>query len=476
MVGTTLRPFVVVVTNSSGVPVAGVDVTFTVTAGGGTVPGGSPQLVTTDSQGVASITLTLGATGGTNTVTATATGLSGSPLTFNAAAIGTFVPIITTVAGSASTTSSGDGGPATSAGLAYAYGLAVDAAGNFYVSDTVGNRIRKIDTNGTITTVAGTGTASFSGDNGTATSATISGPEGLTIDGAGNLYFSDFNNNRIRKVNGTTGIITTVAGNGTATFSGDNGLATSASLSSPKDVTVDRFGNLYIADSANTRVRKVDTSGIITTVAGNGSQSSTGDGGLAIAAGMSAFAVAVDAAGNIYIADSNRIRKVDTSGIINTIAGNGSGGSSGDGGLAISATLSTSQGVTVDAAGNLYFADTIPNARVRKIDTLGIINTVAGDGTTTFKGDGGPATSASLQFPEKALVDASGNFLIADGGHNRVRKVTYAGRVSTTSLNSQPGSAVTIPVTLSLNSGLTDRKSTRLNSSHIQKSRMPSSA
>ena len=217
--------------------------------------------------------------------------------------------------------------------------MAVDASGNLYIADTGNNRIRKVSATGIITTVAGNGSAGYSGDGGPATSAQLDGPEGVAVDGSGNLYIADTCNNRIRKVS-ATGIITTVAGNGSAGYSGDGGPATSAQLSLPAGVAVDGSGNLYIADSGNNRIRKVSATGIITTVAGNGSPGYSGDGGPATSAQLNQPAgVAVDASGNLYIADSsnNRIRKVSATGIITTVAGNGFDGYSGDGGPATSA-------------------------------------------------------------------------------------------------------------------------------------------
>jgi sugar lactone lactonase YvrE len=262
--------------------------------------------------------------------------------------------------------------------------------------------------------VAGTGVQGYSGDNGPATNAMLSQPHGLAIDAVGNVYIADYLNNRIRKVD-THGIITTVAGNGDGNFFGDGGPATNASLSMPGFVTVDPAGNLYIADSANNRIRKVDTNGIITSVAGNGSQGFSGDGGPATAATLvDPHGVALDSFGNLYIVDSenSRVRKVDTNGIINTVAGNGTWSYSGDGGPATNASLARPFGAAVDMAGNLYIADHINN-RIRKVDTNGIITTVAGNGTLGLPVNGCVATNTSLAFPISVAVDAVGNLYIA---------------------------------------------------------------
>jgi sugar lactone lactonase YvrE len=331
---------------------------------------------------------------------------------------------ITTVAGNGTPGFSGDGGPATNAGLPEPYGVAVDAAGNLYIVDINNHRVRKVSVSGTITTVAGNGTPGFSGDGGPATNARLAYPTGVAVDAAGNLYIADRLNSRVRKVS-TSGTITTVAGDGSAGFSGDGGPATNAQLAGPYGVAVDAAGNLYIADFQNSRVRKVSTSGTITTVAGDGSFGFSGDGGPATNAQLAGpNGVAVDAAGNLYIADINnhRVRKVSTSGTITTVAGNGTPGFSGDGGPATNARLRPPTGVAVDAAGNLYIAD-IFNQRVRKVSTSGTITTVAGTGIYGFSGDGGPATNARLAYPSGVAVDAAGNLYIADQNNHRVRKV-----------------------------------------------------
>lgn len=291
--------------------------------------------------------------------------------------------IITTVAGGGSPVSPsiGDGGQATAATLDGPISVAFDANNNMYISELNASRIRRVDAStGTITTVAGIGIAGFSGDGGLATAAQLQNPRGIALDVQGNLYIADWFNNRIRKVNISTGIITTVAGGGSPVYPsiGDGGAATSAGLSYPRDVAIDAQGNLYIADESHARVRKVNAStGIITTVAGGGAPvyPATGEGGAATSAIISAACIALDAQGNIYIGSGNRIRKVSVStGIINTIAGSDTAGFSGDGGAAITAKLAAAQGLATDAQGNIYIAD-YSNNRVRKLTPCNTITT-----------------------------------------------------------------------------------------------------
>jgi hypothetical protein len=365
----------------------------------------------------------------------------------------TLAPPITTVAGNGTQGYGGDSGPATSAEVQYPFGVAVDSAGNLYIADFLNQRIRKVDASGTITTVAGNGTAGFSGDNGPATSAELYNPYVVTVDSAGNLYIADTYNSRIRKVD-TSGTITTVAGNGTQGYNGDNIRATSAELWYPIGVAVDSAGNLYIVDSGNYRIRKVDTSGTITTVAGNGTAGYNGDNIPATSAELSnPVGVAVDSAGNVYIADTynQRIRKVETSGTMTTVAGNGTAGYNGDNIPATSAELQYPYGVAVDSAGNVYIAD-LDNSRIRKMDTVGTITTVAGTGTQGYSGDNGPATSAELQYPFDVVVDSVGNLYVADTHNSRVRKVTN-GRTNFGPVN--VGVNSTQNVLLSINTAMT---------------------
>jgi trimeric autotransporter adhesin len=305
--------------------------------------------------------------------------------------------------------------------------VAVDASGNIYIADTNNHRIRMVTkSTGIISTVAGTGYSGYSGDGGQATSAALRNPYGVAVDASGNIYIADSANNRIRMVTKSTGIISTVAGTGSYSYSGDGGQATSAALNYPYDVAVDASGNIYIADSSNYCIRMVlKSTGIIRTVAGTGSSGYSGDGGQATSAALgNPYDVAVDASGNIYIADTthNRIRTVmKSTGIISTVAGTGSYGSSGDVGQATSATLYNPYGVAVDASGNIYIADT-NNHRIRMVTkSTGIISTVAGTGSSGYNGDGGQATSAALRDPFGVAVDASGNIYIADSSNYCIR-------------------------------------------------------
>jgi len=332
--------------------------------------------------------------------------------------------IINTVAGTGNYGSGGDGGPATEAEIVFPHGVATDAAGNLYIADSWNHRVRKVNTNGIITTVAGNGICGYSGDDGLATRAQLDIPWDIATDAAGNLYIADYHNHCIRKVD-INGIITTVAGNGTPGYSGDQGPAAEAQLNMPIDLAVDIAGNLYIADNDNNRIRKVDTNGIITTVAGNGTSGYSGEGEPATETPLCASSIVVDKAGNLYIENSPCIRKIDTSGIITTVAGNGYG-YGGDGGPAIEAQLNDPWGLSVDVAGNLYIADTYNNC-IRKINTSGIITTVAGFGHEEgYSGDGGPATQAWFDCPLDVAVDVAGNLYIADTYNNRIRKVEFS--------------------------------------------------
>jgi len=344
--------------------------------------------------------------------------------------------IISTIAGNGKERFEGDGGPATSASLNGPRGVAVDPAGNVYIADRGNSRIRKVDTVGLISTIAGNGTSGFSGDGGLATAASFDAWS-LAVDVSGNLYITDPRNHRVRKVN-TAGIISTVAGDGGDIFGGDGGPATATSVL-PVDIFVDPGGNLYLAD-ASYRVRKVNGDGIITTIACNGTSGFTGDGGPATAASCVPYRVARDSAGNLYVADgsSRRIRKVSAAGIITTVAGRGTGQSSGDGGPATLAELIQPLGVAVDPAGNVYIADEGSN-RIRKVNTAGVISTIAGNGKQGFDGDGGPATSASLYEPSGVAVDPAGNVYIADAGNLRIRKVDTAGIITTIAGNGKEG-------------------------------------
>lgn len=323
----------------------------------------------------------------------------------------------------------GDGGPATEAGFCGPNDVALDASGNMYISDggiycsgPGGYTVRKVDPQGTITTVAGTGEPGFSGDGRPATKARLDLPIAVAVDREGNLYISDEENYRIRKVD-KEGIIITFAGTGKAGYSGDGSLATSARLTDPGGLAFDDRGNLYLADY--TSVRKIDPSGTITTVAGTGHAGFSGDGGPATKAKLTAYDVALDSKGNMYIADSDnqRIRKVDKDGIITTVVGSGKEGYSGDGGPATEAALRGPSGVAVDREGNLFISDHY-NSVVRKVDENGTITTFAGTGETGFNREKGPATKVMLNELWGLLVDDDLDVLYtADLFNARIRAV-----------------------------------------------------
>ena len=347
-------------------------------------------------------------------------------VSFYFGSVGDLQSLIETVAGNGTPGYGGDGGPAVAARLNWPRGVVLDGAGNLYISDGRNYRIRKVDAAGVISTVAGNGTQGYGGDGGRATAAQLRFPAGLALDGAGNLYIADSAGRRIRKVD-AAGVISTVAGNGTQGYGGDGGPATEAQLRGPTGVALDGAGNLYIADGSGSRIRKVDAAGVISTVAGDGVLGNSGDGGPASAARLTSPSdVALDGAGNLYIADSvgNRIRKVDAAGVISTVAGDGMRGSGGDGGPATAAQLDWPQGVALDGAGNLYIADW-GNNRIRKVDySTGVITTVAGTGMNGYSGDGGLPTEAQLQRPQHVALDGAGNLYIADGFNNRIRRVS----------------------------------------------------
>jgi len=349
------------------------------------------------------------------------------------------------VAGTGINRLSGDGGAAREANLYVPSGVAVDTQGDLFIADTGNSLVRRVDAvTGIITTVAGidkfgTPLYGFSGDSGPATSAALNAPIAVAVDTQGNLFIADTNNNRIRRVDAVTGIITTVAGNGAYGHTGDNGPATTASLSTPGAIVVDAHGNLFFVDAY--AIRRVDAvTGIITAFAGNYSSGYSGDGGPAASAtlcvavfdGLPGGGLAFDPHGNLLIADAlnQRIRRVDTAtGIITTVAGNRLSGYSGDGGPATSANLGFPNAVAVDAHGNLYISDYY-SQHIRRVDAVtGNITTVAGGGSG---GDGGAATSAVLVYPVGVAADNSGNVFVADDSNNRIRRVDSGTGIITT--------------------------------------------
>jgi len=357
-----------------------------------------------------------------------------SSLCFCCAASGQ-TQIIRTIAGNGTEGFSGDGGLATSASLNLpnvnvsnaADSVVVDVSGDLFIVDTNNSRIREVSPSGIITTVAGNGCCGYSGDGQLATSAALTYPQGVAVDSSGNIYIADTGNNVVRKVS-TSGIITTIAGRfGQVGFFGDGGPAVASLLYAPAGVAVDGSGNLFIADTVNNVIRKITAStGNISTVAGTTTQGFAGDGAAATMAELYLpTGVFVDASGNLFIADrgNNRIRKVSTGGTITTVAGNGTGVSSGDGGTATAAGLPSPTSIALDASGDIFVAVPL-NSRIREVSAGGTITTVAGEGVAGFFGDGGAPTNALLNHPAGVAVDASGDIFIADTGNNRVREVS----------------------------------------------------
>ncbi len=333
--------------------------------------------------------------------------------------------MIVTTAGTGVAGFSGDNGPASAAQLSKPDDPMADSTGAIYFTDTGNNRIRRIGADGVITTIAGNGTYGFSGDDGPAVQAHFATPTDVARDRAGNLYIADTDNNRIRRIN-VVGTVTTIAGTGLAGYSGDNGPATAAQLTKPTSVTVDADGNLYIADTGNNRIRRIGTNDVITTIAGTGVPGYSGDNGPATAAQLAKpGGVAVDTAGTVYIADNdnNRVRRIGTDGVITTIAGTGVPGYSGDNGPATAAELANPGSVTTAADGRIYIADT-DNNRVRRIGTDGVITTIAGTGVPGYSGDNGPATAARLCDPNGLGLDVAGHLYITDNCNDRIRRVT----------------------------------------------------
>ena len=335
--------------------------------------------------------------------------------------------VITTIAGTGERGYSGDGGLATVARMSEPFMCAFDAAGNLYIAEAMNHCIRRVyrDT-GTIVTIAGTGEQGYSGDGGPATQATFNQPYSLQVDTNGDIYVVDRLNFVIRKIEAVTGIIRTVVGTGEPGYSGDGGRATIAQLREPNDCFLDGRGGLLIADVQDQRVRRLNlSSGVIATFAGNGAKERTGDGRSALEASiLGARAVCMDGAGNTYIAEreGNGVRMVDTNGVMHTLAGTGEFGYDGDGGPALEATWGGPKAIRCDHGGNLLVVDT-ENHAIRRVDAeTGIVTTVAG-GRLGGGGDGNRATTAAMDRPHGVEVDAAGNIFIADSNNHRVRVV-----------------------------------------------------
>ena len=322
---------------------------------------------------------------------------------------------------------------ATDVSISLVDGMVVAPNGDIYIARRAHNVISRIDSKGKLVNVVGSGASGYSGDGGPATKAAMNIPAGLTFDKHGNLYIADRANHRIRKVD-KKGIITTVAGNGTSGFSGDGGPATKASLNLPSGVVVDPKGNLYISDRSNNRIRVVNSKGIIKTFAGNGDEGYHGDNMPALKATIDKpFGLALDKDNNLYIADrgNNRIRKIDSSGLISTVAGDGGFYFIGDNGPAYRASIAGPTGVTVDGKGNIYIADR-SNNRIRMVDKLGMIRTVMGTGQRDYNGDSELARETNLHLPFGVALDKKGDLLVIDRSHYRIRKLIMKGNKVTT--------------------------------------------
>ncbi len=330
---------------------------------------------------------------------------------------------IETIAGTGAEGYSGDGGPATTAELSSPYSVAYNSQGDLFIADFGANVVREVTPAGVISTIAGTGTAGYTGDGGQATQAELNNPAGLAVDASGDVFIADFGNHVIREVN-TDGVISTIAGTGTSGYSGDEGPATAATLTNPEGLSIDAQGNLFVADNGDHTIREITYYGFMYTVAGDGTAGYSGDGGQATSAEVQPTNVIVDSHGDLFIADptNNVVREVTPDGIIHTVAGTGDQGYSGDGGAATSATLDAPEQLALDAAGDLFIAD-FGNNVVREVTTDAIIHTVAGTGTAGSSGDGGPATSATLNLPYGLVFDATGDLIAGEYGSHVIRQV-----------------------------------------------------
>ncbi|MBX6390682.1 MAG: serine/threonine protein kinase, partial [Frankia sp.] len=336
---------------------------------------------------------------------------------------------VVTVAGIGKPAFSGDGGPATAAALNRPYGPAFDAAGNMYIPDFDNHRVRRISPDGVITTIAGTGEPGFSGDGGPATEAQLRNPTAVAVDDDGLIYIADTFNHRIRRVD-HAGIITTIAGSGEPVYNPDQegGPATAGSMWYPADIAIDPAGSIFIADLGNDRVHRVSVDGTITTLAGRFGEGSWGDGGPAAEAMLDGpFSVAADRNGQIYIAESDghRVRRIGVDGVIQTIAGTGAPGFSGDGGPATEAMLREPRGVAVDDAGNVYITDG-GNNRIRRVDPNGVITTIAGTAPPGAVDPNKP--DPSTLYPDgAAAVDRAGNVYVADRINHVIARIELGG-------------------------------------------------
>ena len=334
--------------------------------------------------------------------------------------------VITTFAGNGTPANTGDNGPATAASINYPIGGAFDKFGNFYfATGTIGNSIRKIDRDCIITTVAGIGTAGYNGDNIAATTAELKNPQAVAVDSFGNVYIAEEWANRVRKIDVTTGLISTVAGNGVGSYNGDNIPATDAEIFGPVSVCIDKISNLYIGEFGGSRVRKISTSGMISTYAGNGICGFGANNVPATTAQICVWGICLDNENNLYIADDvRRVYKVNVAGIITFYAGNGTDGFSGDGGPATAAETEPYM-ITIDKYDNLFIAE-YEQSRIRMVSSNGIISTIVGNGIANYSGDNGPASAAEINFPAGVALDSCDNLYISDSRTWRFRKVTYS--------------------------------------------------